>query len=62
MAIGLGKPSPCQKMVQTSTNRPRFHSSGTNLCSVSESPCFDYVCYGNLSVYLKVTIHIRGDT
>ena len=31
------------KMVQASTTLPRFHSSGTNLCSLSESPCNDYV-------------------
>ena len=26
-----------------STNLPRFHNSVTNLCSLSESPCVDYV-------------------
>ena len=30
------------KMVQALTNSLRFFNSGTNLCSLSESPCIDY--------------------
>ena len=48
------------KMVQAGTNLPRFHSSGTNLCSLSESPCVDYAAM--VMQVVKVTMHIRGDT
>ena len=30
------------KIVQASTNLPRFHTSGTNLCNLSETPCNNY--------------------
>ena len=43
-------------MAQASTHLPRFHSSGTNLCSLSDSPCVDYV-----AMIFKCTLK-GGDT
>ena len=41
-------------MGQASINIPRFHSSGTKLCSISESPRVDFVAMV-IKMYAKDT-------